>query len=289
METKLTTLEIKETLFKSFLIIDDYFEKTIYDKNIYFIYKITNLKTNEVYIGKAKNIIQRAKNYINYFLKGDNVESLLIKDMVKIGIENFLMEIIETADNSKSARIKEIYYIDKYNSIKTGYNKILGSADYENRNYSRNIINMHTVYSKVIKSKNMCAINPETNEIIFSTGLKLFGDLIGRHKDEIKSFAKRQTKVNGFFIYYLNREDFVNQLYSANLKIEKNSIYSDTNLQYPEFIKCSEILIDILKGKFQNNHGFNIKFITQSSDGYKYDDVEKFLKLYDTLENKIYD
>ena len=134
----------------------------------------------------------------------------------------------------------------------------------------------------------MCALDPENKELIFSTGLKLFGDYIGRNKDEIKSFAKRQTRVDGYFIYYLNLNDFDDQIKSARMKLEKNSIYSDCNLQYNSFIRYSEYLKSFCKN-MKNPEEFEIKFITQSNDikGYKFDDINKFLSYYSNLPNNI--
>ena len=137
------------------------------------------------------------------------------------------------------------------------------------------------------KSKLICAINPEMNEFIFSTGLKLFGDYIGRSKDNIKSAAKRETKINGYFIYYLNNTDYNNQISNALSKYNKNSIYSDCTLQYGDFLIYGNILKMYLNN-FKNDLIYP-KFIMQSSSTKGYDEksIDIFIKYYSNLDNKI--
>lgn len=284
MEINYFTKEYKKSLFENFLIIQKEFKNFI-NKDVYWIYIIRNYINNKIYIGKTKNITVRALNYINAVLKGDKYNDL-ISDMINYGINNFYMSVIEIAHNEKSASIKEKYFIDKFDSIESGYNKYMNST--KSKRTGRTYGSPQTLYAKVTKSKLICALNYEEKEIIFSTGLKLFGDFIGRHKDEIKSFAKRQTKVDGYFIYYLNNDDFNDQISSALMKLEKNSIYSDCNLQYDHFIKYSKYLLSLLYNN-DNPDEFEIKFITQSNDikGYKFDDIDKFISYYLSLENKI--
>lgn len=288
MEINYNTKEMKEFYIKSFLIIlDKKLKSRIKDTGIYWIYKVTNLMDGKVYIGKTKNIRIRAENYINSYAKGD-INSALSEAMISEGIDRFVMIPLEIADNSRSASIKEKYYIDLYDSINSGYNKIMASAD--THSHGRKTGSPQTIYAKISKSKNICALNPETNHIIFSTGLKLFGDYIGKKKDDIKSFAKRQTKVCGYFIYYLNPTDFFNQIKSAKLKEDKNSVYSDCNLLYGQFIEYAESIIAIVSRDITCNYsGFTVQFITQSSEdpGYKFEDPEKFIEYYNTLKTTI--
>ena len=286
METNYFTKEIKNKMLKSFLFISKKFKKYLDKDDVYWIYKISNIVNNKVYIGKTKNIRKRALNYINASIKGDD-SSEVLKDMILYGINKFMMSPLEIESNPTSASIKEKYYIDLYNSIESGYNVSMNSSN--SHINGRTIGSPQTLYAKTAKSKLMCAVNPDNHEIIFSTGLKLFGDYIGKHKDDIKSFAKRQTKVNGYFIYYLTKTDFQNQVKSAKLKIDKNSIYSDCNLQYPEFIKYSEYIKNIILNINNNPENFKILFITQSNEpcGYKYDDAKKFLEYYELIESRI--
>lgn len=288
MEIKYVTMEEKEEMLSNFLSIPKKYKKIYKSKEpVYWIYKIICLNNDKMYIGKTNNIRQRALNYINEYLKGDGNRKLN-KAMIKYGIERFMMVPIEVAYNTKSASIKEKYYIDFYDSIDKGYNTVMGSADtYTDRN--RPSV-PQTLYSKMIKSKIICCVNDKDKNIVFSTGLKLFGDYIGRHKDEIKSAAKRETRLDGYFIYYLNDKDFSSQVDNANLKIERNSTYKDYKLQYYDFIKISKMIKEFLKSEKTSIDGYDIIFITQSNDecGYKKESIEKFIAYYKTYKNKIY-
>ena len=287
METKICTKEQKMFFLLNFLHIEEKYKKYEYQSNIHWVYSIKNIGTGEMYVGKTKDIRRRALNYINNFLKGENTTKI-DKAFQQYGIDYFEMTVLEIAFTSKSASIKEIYYIDLYDTVNTGYNMILGSPATEKRSFNRKIFTEQTLYAKTVKSKNMCAIDTKNKIIIFSTGLKLFGDYINRGKDEIKSVAKRQTRIDGYFVYYLNTIDFNTQCETATLKIIKNSVYSDCNLQYPDFIKYANYLKEYLING-SNAENFKIIFITQSNDpkGYKFADLNRFLDYYKTLPNNL--
>ena len=78
------------------------------------IYKITNLLNKKVYIGKNKT------NELSYMGSG----ILLKRAIKKYGIENFIKEIIDTAETIKELNEKEIQWISFYESRdnKKGYN-----------------------------------------------------------------------------------------------------------------------------------------------------------------------
>ena len=276
----------KNKLKEDLLYIPKKFKKYLKCDNIIWIYKIINLKDERVYIGKTNDINRRALNYVNEYLKGD-ISRKLSKAFQELGLSNFLMSPLEIATNEKSAEIKEKYYIDLFDSIEKGFNVINNSAPtYTNR---RRPSVHQTLYSKMIKSKLIAAINTDKTEIIFSTGLKLFGDFIGRSKDEVKSAAKRETRLEGYFIYYMNFTDFSKQILDAESKINKNTTYEDYKLQYYDFIKYSNYLISILKDLNKNTEEFEIKFITQSNDkcGYKFEDINNFFEYYKNAVSSI--
>ena len=78
------------------------------------IYKTTNKVNGKIYIGKTKN------NTDQYLGSG-----LLIKRAIaKYGVENFIKEIIDTAETIQELNQKEQYWIQQYNSCDNtiGYN-----------------------------------------------------------------------------------------------------------------------------------------------------------------------
>jgi len=88
------------------------------------IYKITNLVTNKVYIGSAKNIDARIKAHISKLKGNFHINKHLQSSYNKYKEENFKFEIIREVSNSILRRAEQ-FYINKYQSInpKYGYNK----------------------------------------------------------------------------------------------------------------------------------------------------------------------
>ena len=87
----------------------------------YYIYKITNLINNKVYIGQTKNFEQRKKTHIR---DSKNKKFLISRAINKYGVENFLFEIIKECETLEEINSEEKEYIIKYNSrnMKYGYN-----------------------------------------------------------------------------------------------------------------------------------------------------------------------
>lgn len=90
------------------------------------IYIITNLINNKVYIGQT---IQPLKlRWQEHCRKGSSINerNMAIKKAIfKYGKENFVIRGLEQC-NTKQLDEREIYYINLYNSYKTGYNRTLG-------------------------------------------------------------------------------------------------------------------------------------------------------------------
>lgn len=93
---------------------------------IFFLYKITNLINNKIYIGKTAEVNpeQRFKNhkYFAFCKSTKNDCPKLYRSMRKHGTENFSFEVISELDNEILAYELEIIYIKEYQSIKYGMN-----------------------------------------------------------------------------------------------------------------------------------------------------------------------
>lgn len=90
------------------------------------IYKITNIKTKECYIGQSVNIAKRWSEHVKCGLGIDTPQNnKLYKAMQDYGIWNFSFELLEKCESSLLNE-KEKYYIDLYQSKDFGYNSILG-------------------------------------------------------------------------------------------------------------------------------------------------------------------
>lgn len=90
------------------------------------IYKITRLKTNEVYIGQSTSLDKRWQEHVKSALGvGTLASSQLHRVMREDGPENFTFELLEEVPKEK-LRERESYYIDFYDSKNYGLNTLSG-------------------------------------------------------------------------------------------------------------------------------------------------------------------
>jgi group I intron endonuclease len=83
----------------------------------YYIYKITCKVNHKVYIGQTSNPKLR-------FYKSHYKNPKLLADVEKYGIEAFTLEFIAWTPDRKFAESLEEHFIDKYDSIRNGYNRV---------------------------------------------------------------------------------------------------------------------------------------------------------------------
>lgn len=103
------------------------------DNRVYYIYKITNLINDKLYIGQ--HCLNKKKDY--YFAHGishtgkiyGGRDTYFCRAVIKYGFENFSKEILEYC-NKSDVDEKEIFYIKYYNSnnLDTGYNLTNGGG-----------------------------------------------------------------------------------------------------------------------------------------------------------------
>lgn len=94
-----------------------------------YIYKITCKSTNKIYIGKSESTVEdRWKGHCRAaFLPSHNDYNFPFHRAIrKYGIDDFIIEIIDSCDNSEELKEKEKYWINYYNSYYEGYNATLG-------------------------------------------------------------------------------------------------------------------------------------------------------------------
>ena len=90
------------------------------------IYKITNVKTKECYIGQAVSISDRFKQHCKAACGIDTpAGNKLYKAMQEYGIQNFSWEVLESVP-AIQLNEKEAYYINLYDSKNYGYNSVNG-------------------------------------------------------------------------------------------------------------------------------------------------------------------
>ena len=90
------------------------------------IYKITRIKTNEIYIGQSTSIDRRFQDHVKTALGvGTMANSQFHRVMSEDGPENFYFEILEEVEKDK-LRERESYYISWFKSDKFGLNTLSG-------------------------------------------------------------------------------------------------------------------------------------------------------------------
>lgn len=87
------------------------------------IYKITNIQNNKVYIGQTiRPINDRFHRHINDAMN-NILDTHFARAIRKYGKDSFIIEEIDKATNQNELNEKEQYWIHYYNSIKNGYNE----------------------------------------------------------------------------------------------------------------------------------------------------------------------
>lgn len=164
-----------------------------------YIYKITNKTNQKAYIGKTERSIQeRWKEHLRHIpMYCDKLP--LYKALAKYGQENFSIEQVEECD-SASLNEREIYWINQYDTYRSGYN-CTGGGEGGIKDYHEcidEIITRYTMGERLDKlcqefhcgyeplkremekhgvkinthagpkklSKRVAAINPETKEVV---------------------------------------------------------------------------------------------------------------------------
>lgn len=95
----------------------------------YIIYKVTNIITGKIYIGKTKQGLEiRKKSHLFNYKKESEYISYFYRALQKYGEENFIWEIIDYGVSDKQLNEKEKEWIWLYNSNNPnfGYNMTNG-------------------------------------------------------------------------------------------------------------------------------------------------------------------
>ena len=94
--------------------------------NTYIVYKHTNKVNHKSYIGITKygdDPNRRWRNGLGY-----DYNKKFFLDIIKFGWDNFTHEILESGLDEVTATARERYYIEKFNTVHSGYNQVYGSG-----------------------------------------------------------------------------------------------------------------------------------------------------------------
>lgn len=129
------------------------------------IYKITNIQNEKVYIGQTiRPIQQRFRRHINDAIN-NKLDTHFARAIRKYGKESFIIEEIDSATSQEELNEKERFWINYYNSIETGYNETDAISKCGGNTYkSKNIEELQEIKEKLSQSK-MGAKNPMARKI----------------------------------------------------------------------------------------------------------------------------
>lgn len=88
------------------------------------IYRITNTVNGKIYVGKSKNLRPRYRQYVRDYERqaGYHMNNYLLRSMIKHGIENFKMEVLEEC-NFDDLSVRELHWMNELGSLgEGGYN-----------------------------------------------------------------------------------------------------------------------------------------------------------------------
>lgn len=87
------------------------------------VYKITNTINNKVYIGQTINSLEQRFTRHKQDALSKRLDTHFARAIRKYGPDNFVAEIIDTAQTQEELTKKEYYWIGFYNSCNSGYNE----------------------------------------------------------------------------------------------------------------------------------------------------------------------
>ena len=137
-----------------------------------YIYKIVNDVNNKVYVGQTTESLERRfKRHMGY--QKDEHDTKFYRAVRKYGVEHFSIHLLDTASSMEELNYKEEYWINKLDSINSGYNTALGKIGGDTLSHNPNL---PSIKKKLSRSK-LGGNNPNSTPIYciyLKTGLKRY-------------------------------------------------------------------------------------------------------------------
>ena len=203
-----------------------------------YIYKITNILNQKIYIGKTEQLNpQKRWNEHQADAKNPNRNHrALYKAINKYGVENFNFEVIEETDSPEE---KEIYYIQYYNTYHNGYNETLGGDGAKYLELPEQDICKYYLERKSLKSTaEHFGHDKETiKKILYKNNIQIIAS-----KDLIKEKnSKAVAKID-------KKTDKILEIYPSVSEAERQN-------------NCHSHIKDVCNGKRKTAGGYKWKFI----------------------------
>ena len=170
------------------------------------VYSITNIKNGKRYIGVSQQVETRKRVHFWALKNGKHKNTKLTNAYEKYGVESFEFEIIETLENVTREFLleREIYYINKYNSYKDGYNMSLGGdgsslyviSDETREKYRKNMIgNKHFLGRKHTEETKRKIGDVHRGKAVSEATRKKLSEYSKKRKGELNPFyGKKHTE-----------------------------------------------------------------------------------------------
>lgn len=130
------------------------------------IYKITNLKNNKIYIGQTiRPVKSRFKRHISDALN-NILDTHFSRAIRKYGEDSFIYEIIDTATTLEELTSKETYWIKQLDSIANGYNETDAIFKCGGNTYKYKSEEELSIIKDKIRKTKLCGLNPNARKII---------------------------------------------------------------------------------------------------------------------------
>jgi len=147
-----------------------------------FIYKVTNLTNNKIYIGKTIHTLETRK--LQHIRESKKPTFKFHRALKKYGIDNFSWEVIFECNNEDDLNNKEVEFIQIFDSYNNGYNMTLGGDGVSGRIPS---IETRNLWSRQRKGK-----------VAWNKGLKNINakryNRIKKERDEINNAISHSLK-----------------------------------------------------------------------------------------------
>lgn len=188
-----------------------------------YIYKITNLQNQKIYIGKTiRSVQERWREHKRDYLDRNYEQRPLYKAMKKYGIDNFKIEEIEQCSAEQSSE-REKYWIEKLGSFKNGYNATLGGDGKSYIDYDLVVKTYQQLHNQT-KVADILNISQDSVSIILrERGIKLLSSYEVNQKELGKMVAMLDIKTEQVL------KTFASQSEAARwLMKEKKTVTTDT-------------------------------------------------------------
>ena len=211
----------------------------------YTVYKITNLITNQCYIGVDSYFPKRLRQHKSCLLRNVHKNKYLQYSYNKYKEENFKFEKLIECNSREEMLNKEIEFISIFKSLEKGYNHTIGGEGSFGYKHSEESISKMSSWKRVITQEWRDAISKGTKGIKKKEGIKRvnhpdYKKWLGGEKHPVAKYSWKDIHLirlkylEGYKQRDLAKEfktsnTYINYIIKGNSWIDKNYFYIKKN------------------------------------------------------------